>query len=147
MLKRRPDWDLRLINYIERNTARPFVWGEFDCALFACDCVREMTGADLASEFRGQYKSARGALRLIKPFESLMGLANAIALRHDLEKVPWSFARRGDVVILQAPWLDCPAVAGPYGALGIMSARTAFAPSLEGLVQVPANEILGAWRI
>jgi hypothetical protein len=147
LITRKQDWDVRLFAYIEANSARPFVWGEFDCALFACDCVREMTGVDMASEFRGKYKSVRGALRLIKPFESLMGLANAIALRHGLEKVPWAFAQRGDIVIVPAPWLECPAVAGPYGALGIMCDRMALAPGLEGLIPVPPSTILGAWRV
>jgi len=143
-----PDWDVRLFAYIEANSARPFVWGEFDCALFACNCVREMTGFDMAAEFRGKYKSARGALRIIKPYKSLMGLANAMfSVRHSLEKVPWPFAQRGDVVILAAPWLDCPAVAGPYGALGIMCDRMALAPGPESLVPVAPSTILGAWRV
>ena len=60
-MNRRPDWNAALRGYIDGCRAKPFVWGRFDCALFAADAVRAMTGANIAADLRGRYTSARTA--------------------------------------------------------------------------------------
>ena len=70
---RKEDWPERLMALIAERRSRPFAWGEQDCALFACDAVAAMTGADPAAWFRGRYRTRRGAYALLKRFV-LLGL-------------------------------------------------------------------------
>ncbi len=75
-LERRPEWRIALHEVIEAHRRLPFAWGQHDCALFAADCVRAMTGLDLATGFRGSYSTAVGATKTLKRagFKDLVAL-------------------------------------------------------------------------
>jgi hypothetical protein len=140
-IARRDDWDVRLYAYLDTAMATRFEWGQFDCALFACDCVREMTGVDMAREFRETYASAKGAAKIMKTYGgTLMGLANAFAKRFELAQVSRSYAQRGDVVLVPSNT--------PLGeALGIMLDRVALSTGESGLETFAPTQIIHAWRI
>lgn len=75
-LARIPTWRVALHETIEAHRRLPFVWGQHDCALFTADCVRAMTGLDLATGFRGSYSTAAGSVRALKRagFDDLVAL-------------------------------------------------------------------------
>lgn len=141
-------WPELLHDYIERKRYAPFVWGKNDCCLFACDAVFEMTGFDLAIQFRGRYDSALSAIRAMQDFvgaeievSHLVGaVANKIAATHSVQEVPVLMAQRGDVVLLLGQRGES------LGVVGLRGDR-AFAPGLEDLESVPVNQCLKAWRI
>lgn len=96
-LVRAPDWEERLAVLLDRKSEEPFRWGSNDCALFAADAIRAMTGGDPGEAFRGQYDSRAGsaaALRehgegtLLKTVTAWLGQA-----KHPV------FAQRGDIVM------------------------------------------------
>ena len=58
------DWQERLDAAMNRAKSQMFSYGEFDCALFAADCVQAITGADYAAELRG-YDSKVAAYRVL----------------------------------------------------------------------------------
>ncbi|MCX5570623.1 DUF6950 family protein [Kaistia nematophila] len=65
-IQRRDDWRPALHEAIEATRREPFQWGERDCALFAADCVKAMTGIDLGFGFRGSYDDAAGAAKALR---------------------------------------------------------------------------------
>ena len=56
----------RLGAYVDAARARPFSYGSWDCCLFCADWVLAATGFDPAAEYRGRYRSKRGAYALLK---------------------------------------------------------------------------------
>lgn len=65
-IQRRDDWRPALHEAVETTRREPFQWGERDCALFAADCVKAMTGIDLGFGFRGSYDDAAGAAKALR---------------------------------------------------------------------------------
>ncbi|MGF7180380.1 DUF6950 family protein [Tunturiibacter psychrotolerans] len=60
-------WHTRAFhNFLLESAGEPFKWGSNDCCLYAANAILACTGVDIASDFRGIYKSEFGALRAIK---------------------------------------------------------------------------------
>ncbi len=95
-IERIDKWRPALFAEIERCGAEPFSWGKNDCALFAANCVKAMTGFDPSRGHRG-YRTPAGALRKIKAagFETYVELAEAM-----FKKIHISRAGVGDLAII-----------------------------------------------
>lgn len=148
------NWPSLLAKYLAERMNAPFVWGKNDCCLFACDAVFEMTGFDLAIDFRGKYDSALSAVRAMKDFTAkvatgakeidsahLVGaVADAIAKEHAIVEIPVLNAQRGDVALV---------LAARGESLGIVAldGRNVLSPGEKGLVPLPLKTALKAWRI
>lgn len=133
---RRQDWPLRLNAWLGEVRARPFAWGEFDCALGAAEAVLAMTGVDYAVEFRGAYFSKRDAVRLLAARGGLEALVTQ-ALGEPLATP--KLAQRGDVVLVDSG-AEGPAIAVVMGA-------EAAAPGPQGAVFVPMAQWQVGWRV
>ena len=129
-----------LLSAVAARRGTPFEWGENDCALFACDVLLEATGQDFAAPFRGRYKSAVGAARVLKKFSGggLEATAEKIARDEGHAEVAPLMAQRGDMVLVEAE-------AGP--ALGVCLGEAAAVAGQEGMIMVPARSWLRAWRV
>ncbi len=152
--RRRVDWPERLAGCLAAARARPFAWGSHDCALFACDCVKAITGVDPGRRFRAKYKTARGAAGALRRFAGGGVEAAAMRMAADLGAPEIAVARagRGDVVLLRLAPLaqdEGRARAGPVEALGVidMSGRRIAAVSMAGLERAAIARGLRAWRI
>lgn len=78
-MERFPDWAARLSDFIDEIKASPFDWSA-DCFCgWAAGAVMAQTGKDIAVEFRGKYKTAKGALRVLKR-KGVDNLADGVAL-------------------------------------------------------------------
>jgi len=77
MINRLHQWESALADYLRACEGTPFAWGVCDCSLFAADAVRAMTGVDHGVEFRGKYKTAAGAVRVLKRTGGVSGIADA----------------------------------------------------------------------
>jgi hypothetical protein len=142
-LKRKPDWQEKLQLVVEFFIDQPFAWGVHDCALFACNAVAEMTGTDLAVDFRGTYCNREGAFKALYDFcgsASLEKTAEFIAERHGMPEVGVRYAQRGDVVLLDQD--ESPAL----GIVGL-SGTHAWAATEKGLTSVPVENCRRAWRV
>lgn len=138
MIRRPEDWPARLHLFFEEIRTQPFQWGERDCALTACDWIAILVGIDPAAELRGAYRTAIGAGRVMKPRGGLEQIARDACVAHGWQEVGASFARRGDVVLMDFP-------TGP--ALGICDgARSAFV-GRDGLQLMRTLDCRLAWRI
>lgn len=107
---------------------RPFVWGEWDCCLFAAHVVHAMTGEDFAKTFRG-YRTKNEALKLLQKYGGVSGIASKF-----LTEIPTTFACRGDVVEIDA-------------ALGICIGQWSMFLTETGLVKLPTLDSVRAWSV
>ncbi len=133
------DFAERLADGLAAARDRPFAWGRHDCALFACELVGAATGVDYAADFRGRYRSAAGAARLLKRFAGggLEAAAEKITRDNGLEEVPPLMAQRGDFVLVDE-------TAGP--ALGVCLGSHIVAAGPMGAVLRPLDAARRAWR-
>ncbi len=144
------DFPERLHAAIRARRDRPFEWGRNDCALFACDLLQAVSGIDFAAPFRGKYKSARGAARILKRYggaglpasarttAGLEAVVEKIAEARKREEVKPLMAQRGDLVLLDMP-------EGP--ALGVCLGAWVAAAGETGMVRVELREARRAWRV
>ncbi|MFC6490907.1 DUF6950 family protein [Nitratireductor sp. GCM10026969] len=80
-LRRIPGWRSRVEAVIDEIKYSPFAWGERDCGPWLVGRVVEaVTGEDLAAPYRGRYRTATGAVRLMQAegFESLGDLVASL---------------------------------------------------------------------
>lgn len=66
------------VEHVRGYAARPFVWGEHDCALAIADWVGRHTGCDPAAHLRGRYASEGEARALMGPL-GLVGIVRDCA--------------------------------------------------------------------
>lgn len=139
-LQRLPNWRKRFETFIDQVKATPFAWGEFDCGpAFAGRLVEALTGADLAAPYRGRYKTAAGALRVIRNegFADLAELVDALLPAHEHP----SRMRLGDIVAVP--------VESAFGvALGICNGGgTIFVLREDGIGVLDQADAIRAWRV
>lgn len=153
-----PHWQELLHNYFLRRENEAFKWGTMDCCLFACDAVLELTGVDMAADFRGHYDSLLSAVRVMKSFtaedlntkehdeeeDGSSEFVEAVAVKafagFGLEEVPVLMAQRGDMLLLDSP------LGKGLGILGLRGTH-AHCAGQDGVIDVPLQECLRAWRI
>ena len=61
-----PGWRGALFDYIRYNRDTPYTLGENDCWIFVTGAVTAMTDVDVSKPHRGNYKTVRGALGIIR---------------------------------------------------------------------------------
>ena len=129
-MARKDGWEWILARRLDEDRRMPFVWGQRDCALWAADCVLEITGVDYAAPFRGQYDTEAGAKKIIN--EKYNGLCSYIDAH--LPSIPVPMAGRGDIVFYNA-------------ALGVCYGRYSYFVTHRGLTPIPTGRCERAWRI
>ena len=129
-LKRLFNWPENLHRFIDSKRLTPFKLGVNDCGLFAAGAVSAMTGVDLFSSLKGKYTDAAGEQAV------LMGLVTA----HNLQEVPVSMARRGDICLYVSE-------NGPTALVVSGDGVNALGPGDKGLISIPVLKCSKAWRI
>lgn len=144
-LARIQHWDTRAFHdFLLERAKTPFAWGANDCALFAADGIRAITGVDIASDFRGKYSDESGALASIKAICGGTTVADAAAYcaaKHGFAELAHPLmAQRGDLVVFDAP--SGALVAG----LIHLSGRHIVAVGEDGLYRLPITTVKRAWH-
>ena len=142
-----PDWEKQFFKLIQERKAQPFIWGENDCCLFACDAIERMTGTDPAAWFRGKYKTQRGAYKKLKEFSGggILEAAVKITARLGYQGINPLLAQRGDVVYCESIETE---EMGVNHSLGIVSLNGEIAiPGKHGLIFIPLARATRAWRV
>lgn len=99
-MHRREDWPERLNAYFDSVRASPFQFGTLDCCLYVAGAVEAMTGEDLASEWRGTYEDADGAIAALSQWGSLETMLEAMATEFGWHEVGPKYVKRGDILLL-----------------------------------------------
>ncbi len=150
MLARHEQWEAKRHHSIEAHKAKPFAWGEHDCALSVCNHVQAMTGIDLAAAFRGQYESEDAALaamgRICRDATTLEHVVEQLAAQRGIPEIKPLHAQRGDVVLLDNP---SPSTGLNRQALGIvhLNGRHVVVTGPDGLRLLRLAHVRRAWRI
>ncbi|SEP02981.1 hypothetical protein SAMN04490248_12041 [Salinihabitans flavidus] len=131
-----PDCQTRLFLALDAARGRPFAWGVHDCATWAFDLRRDLTGgADIAARWRGRYSTARGAHRVMRR----LGWESLEAMGRDLLGDPLAtplLAQRGDLML-----------GGADPAFGICAGARAAFVAPKGLTFLPLSACVLAWRV
>lgn len=131
-------------DFLMARARTPFVWGEHDCALFAADGVKAITGVDIAADFRGKYADEVSALASIKAICGGTSVADAAAWCAAKHTMPeWRaplFAQRGDLVVLEE---SGRMIAG----LVHLNGRHVVCAGENGLHRLPITAIVRAWHV
>lgn len=130
------DWCERLVTFLSKNQDTPFEWGKFDCCLFVADAIIEMTGVDIAADFRGKYQSEKGSLRALVKYGKGDVKSTFTHLLGQFK--PRLKAGRGDVALIATPTGD---------AVGIVFNGAVWVATPDGLTTVPLREALGCWSV
>lgn len=128
-------WEKLLSDSIEDARGKPFAWGQHDCATWALDVRRALTGGPDLVTWRGGYTTALGSRRIMRK----LGWQDMHALAHDLLGKPRQvllMAQRGDVVL-----------AGDDPALGVCIGAQAAFVAPEGLTFLPITDCQLAWEV
>lgn len=130
------DWPERLAAFVAARRDVPFKYGKADCGLTVADWVLDATGQDPAADLRGRYRSAAGAIRVVREAggSDLVGLVTA---RLGQPMAPL-MAQRGDIV-------EVPGEDGP--ALGICIGGDLVAMRPAGLATIAMANAVRAWRV
>jgi hypothetical protein len=138
MMKRLPDWRTRFDAAIDDMKAKPFAWGEHDCGPgLVGRMVLAMTGEDVARRYRGKYRTARGALGVMRRagFNTLADMAGSV-----LPEVHPSRARVGDIAAFPAD------TAFGY-ALGVVNGERVYVLREDGLGTMDLLSATRAFRV
>lgn len=141
MLVRKPNWAVLLDDYLHSCLCRTFAYGSFDCCLFVCDAIREMTGVDVAAPFRGQYTSRKQAYRAIENYAgraTVEAVSERVTQDHGMPEIAPARAQRGDVLLVRRK-LDSLALVGLDGRY--------LAAAERGYEYVPSQLVTRAWRV
>lgn len=125
---------------VAQRAGKSFAWGTRDCALWAFDAVRAVTGRDCAHDLRGRWRSALQAARVLR---SEGGWAELARRRFGDEVAPPD-TRDGDVALLRAD--VCTEDMADVGALAVRWGDSLLAQGNAGLVAIPVSMALRAWR-
>lgn len=143
-------WELRLASAVEAARGRPFQWGQHDCAIWAFDLRRDLTGGDdVAGLWRGQYRTAAGAQRVMRRlgWQTIEAMGRAL-LGDPLPSI--SFAQRGDIVLANIN-INTNARTGTGndfgGGFGVCLGALAAGIAPDGLILIPIAATTLAWRI
>lgn len=128
-------WEVRLQDQIEDAHGRPFAWGTHDCVTWAADVMAALTASpSLADDWRGKYKTARGAAGVLRR-RGFTSYTDAVTAQLGAPLAASALAQRGDVV------------ADPDGAIGICIGYQAAFIGAAGLTFRPIPECATAWRV
>lgn len=137
-LHRLDDWHARLAAETDRQRRDPFAWGTHDCAIgFAAGIIEALTGVDLAKDYRGKYKTPRGAMKVLRD-AGADSLGSFVALH--LPPVKISRADVGDIGIVASD--------GPLGeALAMIDASGLVVMTEHGHGRRPRGDLIRAFKV
>jgi hypothetical protein len=130
------NWHAKLLTFLELQKTQPFVWGQNDCCLFACDCVLVMTGIDPGKKYRGKYSAELGAKKALKRYG---GGTIESAFNQVFGPIkPRLNTGRGDLVLIDTD---------QGHAVGVMCGGSIWAVGVTGLVNLPLSSVIGCWHV
>lgn len=121
--------------FLKAASERPFSWGSHDCLMWLADWIVVARGIDPAADWRGRYRSAFAAARILKRRGGAIGHLDACLRPFGIART--ETAARGDIAVLVAP-------EGKMG--GIVLGRSVAVVGEAGL-RVRRLPIVAAWRV
>lgn len=136
-MNRVQNWESLFFARIMAVSNTPFSWGIHDCVTCAASLVQVITGQDLIADFRGRYRTEKGALNALKKagFESLeQAVTSKLTPAENINELV-----RGDVVL-------CGDDTGKR-MLGVKAGTVAVSPGTHGLNHIPPDQWVKGWKV
>jgi hypothetical protein len=137
-LTRLPDWRRRFADEIDRLWRTPFDWDGHECVIgLAGNMALAITGVDCAAEYRGTYKTAAGALKVMRAagYENVADMVGAM-----LPEIHPSLAHVGDIAAIP---MD-----SPFGfALGVVNGERILVLMPDGIGTVDLLDATRAFKV
>lgn len=137
-MTRRPDWERRLNEAVERHMALPPDYAITNCYILPDDCVLAITGRRMHPKLynggRGPKTERGAAKRLLR--HGFRSVEDAFAAR--FPRIPPLTAQRGDIGVVEIDGVVC---GGVYTAIGF-AARSA-----HGVAFLPVTTVKSAFRV
>lgn len=132
-LRRKEDWQKCLSEYITERRHAPFQWGVNDCLAFVAKGVERLTGTDFYKDY-SDYNDEASANNMLSRNGGVEGIINACLGQG---RADYMKAKRGDVVIVQAPLLMAGLVDDSGQYVMVVSER--------GMIKLPLRNIIKYW--
>lgn len=137
------NWPQRLNDFIESRRNSKFEWGSNDCCMFAALAIEAVLGFNEHAKYLGSYSTRQGARNVLCALTRQQTYSRAVAALPDVlgyERCNPKLAQRGDLVLIRQHRVP---------ALGVVSmdGRFAVAPGHTGIMKIPINQVIAAWRI
>ena len=129
------NWPSVLAKFIESRRNMPFAWGVNDCALFAADAIRAITGVDHAAIFRGLYDTQSQANAIVAQYGGLRPFVSYF-LGPEIDP---KLARRGDIALITD--------AKGREVLSVCLGASFAATGETGLKFFKIKDAVSAWRV
>ena len=136
-----PFWERKLLQYVGSLESEPFAWGQLDCAIFAHQCLVVQFGDSKIPDFRGKYKTAKGAMSALKKQFGCSSLEEAVSIY--LEEINPKLARRGDIVSVK---INNASIEGIGCSLGVCLGARYAVLTIQGVAYIESDKIDRAWR-
>jgi hypothetical protein len=118
--------------------ANLMAWGKDDCALFHGNVELAARGYDPCAGFRGRYRTARGAHRVLGA-GGLPGIMRKAARRHGWRKVKATKAKVGDVGLI--------VVGNAFAVVRCLHRGEWIGRNSAGWSMVPTSRVRLAWQV
>ncbi len=92
-----------VLDAIDKACAGPLRWGKDDCALWCASALECVLGYDAAADFRGKYRTRRGAKRKMGK-GGLAATLRKIARRHGWQAIDPLAAQAGDIGLVEVDY-------------------------------------------
>lgn len=131
------NWERMLCEFLDSCVSKEFQWGQWDCMHFARDAERAIYGDSTMDglDETHQYHDLRSMLRLLGE-QDCVDVFEFVS-KHKQE-VDINFMQRGD-------WAGV--IANTGHTIGIWDGRHIWVPSQTGLVAMPFQSAMIAWRV
>jgi hypothetical protein len=144
MLTRKPDWPHRLHRFLLAQQDRRFAYGSWDCCLWVCEAVKEMTGVDPAAPFRSKYSTRTQAYQLMREYggrASVEAIVSRVLDDIGMPEVSVLRAHRGDMALI-------PRGANDHSlALVALNGRELLTCTARGFASIPLTRAVRAWSV
>jgi hypothetical protein len=137
-MKRLPDWEIKLAEFLKENRERDFEWGKWDCCIFANACLKVISGKNVIPKTL-KWKDEKTAYKAIKDYGGTLDQAlEKAALAAGMIPVEPQYVTTGDLVVVMN---ENKPVAGISDGSRVMS------PTDGGYAFSLPSTIEAAWRI
>ncbi|UTW56195.1 hypothetical protein [Kordiimonas sp. SCSIO 12610] len=145
MTLRKADWQANLLAAVRDKKHTVFEYGSHDCCTAAADVIKAAFDIDLMIGLRGRYRSAAGAMRVIRNegFDDLRGLVTARVQAHGGKPIAPAFATMGNLVMTDTALHD--QTRGE--AVGVCAGRKFLFPGEVGWITLGRGDLITAFRL
>lgn len=140
------NWQNNLSLFIEEKRNVPFDFPNWNCLFWTIGCVEQVIGQDYLAAYRGQFKTEKGAAKLLRKIDKV-DTSQAFLEKYFGEVKPVAFARKGDIVLVdpEETGLDLPADAALFGTVpGICYGTISYFLGENGLVEFETLRLGGS---